>query len=66
MLATLLIWTLAICWRNAVTLYVRWDRQRPAQWEYVPPLEFILRASAIPFILMIDAWALAALIWLVF
>ena len=65
LLVTLLVWTLAACWRNAVTLKVRWDR-RHGQWQYVPPLGFILRVSAIPAILWIDAWALAALIWLVF
>ena len=66
LLSTLLFWTLAICWRNAVTIKVRWERQRPTQWEYVPPIDFILRVSLIPTILWIDAWALAALIWVVF
>lgn len=63
-LITLLVWTLAICWRNAVTVKVRWERQRPGQWEYVPPLGFVVRVSAIPAILAVDALALAALIWL--
>lgn len=66
LLVTLLVWTLAICWRNVVTIGVRWERQRPGQWEFVPPMAFILRVSAVPMILWIDAWALAALIWLVF
>ncbi|WP_435065876.1 hypothetical protein [Halobaculum sp. EA56] len=64
LLATLLVLTLAACWRNGITLYVRWERQRPTQWQYVPPIDFILRAAAIPFVLAVDAWALAALVWL--
>jgi hypothetical protein len=66
LLATLLVLTLAACWRNAITVYVRWDRQRPGQWEYVPPLAWLVRVAAIPFVLAVDAWAVAALIWLVF
>ncbi|PSP80179.1 hypothetical protein BRC81_03025 [Halobacteriales archaeon QS_1_68_20] len=64
LLVTLLVVTLAACWRNAVTVYVRWDRQRPQQWEYLPPAGWLLRVAAIPFVLAIDAWALAALVWL--
>lgn len=65
LLVTLLIWTLGICWRNALTVVHRWHDERPRQWEYVPPLSFICRVSAIPLILAIDALAVAALIWLV-
>lgn len=64
LLVTLLVLTLAACWRNTITLYVRWDRQRPGQWEYVPPLDWLVRLAAIPFILAIDAWAVAALVWI--
>jgi|GEM_PF-5114338 hypothetical protein len=63
-LAVLLIATVGACWRNVITLWVRWDRQRPGQWEYLPPVGFLARAAAIPFVLAIDAWAVAALIWL--
>ena len=65
-LVTLLVLTLAATWRNSIWLYVRWDRQRPQEWEYVPPTGWLLRLAAVPFVLAIDAWALAALIWLVF
>lgn len=66
LLVTLLTLTLAACYRNAIWLYTRWDRQRPQQWEYVPPASWLIRLAAVPFVLMIDAWAAAALIWLVF
>ena len=65
-LLTLLVLTLAACWRNAVQIKVRWDRQRPNQWEYLPPADWLLRVAAIPAVLAVDAWALSALIWLVF
>lgn len=64
LLVTLLVATLAACWRNVITVYVRWDRQRPGQWEYVPPVGWLTRVAAIPFVLAIDMWALAALVWL--
>lgn len=65
-LTTLLVLTLSACYRNAITLRVRWEHDRPRQWEYVPPAAWLLRLAAIPAILAVDAWALAALIWLVF
>ena len=65
-LLTLLVLTLAACWRNAFTVKVRWERQRPNQWEYLPPAGWLLRLAAIPAVLAVDAWALSALIWLVF
>lgn len=65
-LATLLVLTLAATYRNALWLYVRWDRQRPQEWEFVPPAWWLIRLAAIPAVLAIDAWALAALIWVVF
>jgi hypothetical protein len=64
-LLTLLFLTLAATWSNVVWLRVRWDRQRPNQWEYVPPTKWVLRAAAVPGVLAVDAWALAALLWLV-
>ena len=64
LLVTLLVATLGLVWSNAVWVKTRWDRQRPQQWEYVPPTWWLLRVAAIPFILAIDAWTLAALIWL--
>ena len=65
LLASLIIWTLGLAWTNAVTIHHRWHDERPREWEYVPPLSFIARVAAIPLILWIDAWALAALIWLI-
>ena len=64
LLVTLLVVTLAACWRNALTIRMQWHRDRPTKWEYVPPVGWCLRVAAIPFILAIDAWALAALIWI--
>jgi hypothetical protein len=66
LLVTLLVLTLAACWRNVIWLYRRWERQRPQQWELVPPIWWLIRFAAVPFVLMVDAWAAAALIWLVF
>lgn len=64
LLLTLLFVTLAAVWRNAVTVKVRWERQRPVEWEYLPPAGWLLRVAAIPFVLAVDAWALAALFYL--
>lgn len=63
-LLTLLVVTLGATWSNVLWLKTRWDRQRPTQWEYVPPTGWLLRLAAVPFVLAVDAWALAALIWL--
>lgn len=65
-LITLLILTLGATWSNAIWVKTRWDRQRPHQWEYIPPTWWLIRLSAVPAILAVDAWVLAALIWLVF
>lgn len=69
LLLTLLIVTLSACWSNAVNVKVRWDRRHvqnfhDEKWQYVPPAGWLIRVAAIPFILMTDAWALAALLWL--
>lgn len=64
-LITLLIVTIGATWSNAIVVKTRWDRQRPQQWQYVPPTNWLLRLAAIPFVLAVDAWALSALIWLV-
>jgi len=63
-LVTLLVATLGLAWSNAVWVKTRWDRQRPNQWQYLPPTWWLLRTAAIPFIVAIDAWAVAALFWL--
>ncbi|WP_256394102.1 hypothetical protein [Natronoarchaeum rubrum] len=65
-LLTLLVITLAGTWRNAIWLATRWKRQRPNEWEYIPPTWWLVRLAAIPAVLAVDAWAMAALIWLVF
>lgn len=65
-LLTLVFLTLAACWRNAATLKAQFDHQYPNQWQYFPPASWLLRVAAIPAVLAIDAWALSALIWLVF
>ena len=64
-LITLLIWTLGLCYLNVIHPHHHWHDKRPREWEYVPPLGFIARVSAIPLILAIDALAVAALIWMV-
>jgi hypothetical protein len=65
-LLTLFTLTLAACWRNVVTVHVQWKKQRPHQWEYLPPAGWLLRVAAIPAILAVDSWAVSALICLVF
>ena len=65
LLVTLLVTTLGLAWSNLVWVLTRWDRQRPNEWQYVPPTWWLLRAAAIPFILAVDAWVVAALVWLV-
>lgn len=65
-LACLVFLTLAACYRNALRVKQSWDHRGPRTWEYVPPAGWLLRVAAIPAILAVDAWAIAALIWLVF
>jgi len=65
-LATLLVLTVAAVWRNAATIKAQFDHQYPNQWQYFPPASWLLRVAAIPAVLAVDAWALSALIWLVF
>lgn len=64
LLVTLLFVTLGGVYRNAITVKARWDAQRPQMWKLVPPVDWLLRVAAIPFVLMLDAWALAALFYL--
>lgn len=61
-LLTLLIVTLGAVYRNGLTLYIRFKRQRPQQWEYVPPVGFLLRLAAIPFVIGLDLLFVAAVI----
>lgn len=64
-LATLVFITLAGTWSNIIWLRARFEYDRPQKWEYIPPATWTLRAAAVPGVLMIDVWALAAFIWLV-
>lgn len=63
LLATLLVVTIGVCWKNAVTTYTQYQKNWQ-RWSYLPPLTWVGRVAAIPFILMLDVWALAALIYL--
>ena len=65
-LLTLVFLTLTACWRNIHTVKAQYDHQYPNQWQYFPPAGWLLRLAAIPAVLAVDAWALSALIWLVF
>lgn len=67
LLATLLWLTTVGLWRNAAAVHsqYRTRHQGPSQWEYIPPLGFVARVAAFPLGVWIDAWMLAALIWLV-
>lgn len=65
LLITLLLLTLSICYRNALKIIHQWHADRPHEWEYVPPVGFMLRVAAIPAILWIDAWVIAAILYLV-
>lgn len=60
-LVTLLVLTAGFVWSNGLHVYTEFHRPR-REWTYVPPLTFLLRVAAIPFVLMWDAWALAAII----
>lgn len=64
MLATLVVATAGAVYRNFWWLLIRWQNQRPQQWQYIPPAMWLARAALIPFILMVDAWAIGATIWL--
>lgn len=66
LLVSLLVVTLAACWRNAITLRARWAVERPHEWEWDPPLGWLLRVAAIPLVLAIDAWMLGAFVHLFF
>ena len=61
LLLCLLAVTIAACWRNALTIHIQWRR---GTWKYDPPTSWLLRVAAIPLVLAIDAWAVAALVWL--
>ncbi|WP_435175623.1 hypothetical protein [Halorussus sp. AFM4] len=65
-LLALVFVTLAACWRNAAVVKAQFDKQYPHKWQYFPPASWLLRVAAIPAVLAVDAWALSALIWLVF
>lgn len=65
LLITLLFVTAAICYRNLLTISHQWHADRPHQWKYVPPVSFILRVAAVPAILWLDLWVIAAILWLV-
>jgi len=62
-LVTLIIVTAGVCWSNAATVRAQY-RANWTRWSYNPPLTWIGRVALIPAILAVDAWALAALIWL--
>lgn len=63
-LTCLVFVTLAACYRNGLTIITHWEHKRPQDWEYVPPAGWLLRVAAIPLVLMLDVWAVAAIIWL--
>jgi len=62
-LVTLLVLTLGVCWSNAATVRAQY-RANWTRWSYNPPAKWLVRVAAIPAILAVDAWALAALVWL--
>lgn len=62
-LVTLLVVTIGACWSNAATVKAQFNANWH-RWEYLPPATWLLRVAAIPFVLMWDAWAIAALVWL--
>lgn len=64
-LLALVFITLAACWRNALVVKVQYDKNYPNRWQYNPPASWLLRVAAIPFVLMVDVWALGAVIALV-
>jgi len=62
-LLALLVWTAGICWSNAVHARAQFQNHWH-RWDYLPPAKWLGRVGLIPFILAIDVWAVAALIWL--
>lgn len=63
-LLALVGWTFGLVWSNAMTAYAQY-KANWSSWDYLPPLSWISRVAAIPTVLAIDAWALAALLWLI-
>ena len=58
-----LVWiTLTTCWSNALTAYVQFEKQRPTQWRYKPPIAWTVRVGSILLVLMLDVFAVAAFI----
>jgi hypothetical protein len=47
-----------------LTIQARWNQEHGRKWEYDPPLSFVARVAAVPLILAIDAFAAAALVWM--
>ena len=65
LLTALVFLTLAACWRNAMVVRVQFQKNYPHSWKWDPPTSWLLRVAAIPFVLMVDVWAVAAIITLV-
>ena len=66
-LLTLLIITVGYCLRTVPVLIARWQKNRHKdRWwgGYVPPADWALRLASVAFVLMLDAWAIGALVWL--
>lgn len=64
-LLSLSIMSTAYVWRTLVWLRVRWGN-RHTNWrsEYVPPTGFVLRLASVPLTLMVTAWAVGGLVFL--
>lgn len=60
-LLALTVATAGVCWTNALAVYDEATAPR-RPWTYVPPLTFLARLTAIPLLLMVDVWAIAAVV----
>jgi hypothetical protein len=60
-LAVLLVATLGLCWTNVLAIADEVTAPRRG-WTYEPPLWFLARVAAVPLVLMVDVWAVAAVI----
>jgi len=65
LLLALTSWTWGFAWTTATTLPPRFKNRRNGTnaWEYRPPPAFIIDVGKVFALLMLDAWAIGAVVW---